>query len=301
MAARKRCCVSRHPTHAEAPGSSTASALPVELMEKWLLPHLDVHELAEYACLGGPYPELTLDARIMATDRSWFADRSRTLASPRTLRLADECLRRVYPDCFLRERRIMGYIEAGAKSRSACFRLMLSKWEGPLVSAAVLARIEAALDSSRSLDEASFLGAEADIVESYALLLEKRAFFDNPGGEEASVLRRCACDTRFASGDILVDALLKFGFRMGDPENAVREACLTGWDADVSGLPLAVAWLERVKQGQMTAAAWRDSGCALVDLVDCMLAAVRVSIDVLHGSDEELYTAYEEGLLHARA
>ena len=169
------------------------------------------------------------------------------------------------------------------------------------MSAAVLARIEAALDSSRSLDEASFLGAEADIVESYALLLEKRAFFDNPGGEKASVLRRCASDTRFASGDILVDALLKFGLRMGDPENAVREAYLTGWDADVSGLPLAVAWLERVKQGQTTAAAWRDSGCALVNLVDCMLAAVRVSIDVLHGSDEELYTAYEEGLLHARA
>ena len=169
------------------------------------------------------------------------------------------------------------------------------------MSAAVLARIEAALDSSRSLDEASFLGAEADIVESYALLLEKRAFFDNFGGEKASVLRRCASDTRFASGDILVDALLKFGVRMGDPENALREAYLTGWDADVSGLPLAVAWLERAKQGQTTAAAWRDSGCALVDLVDCMLAAVRVSIDVLHGSDEEPHTAYEEGLLHARA
>ena len=144
MAARKRCCVSRHPTHAEAPGSSTASALPVEVMEKWLLPSLDLHELAKYACLGCPYPELTLDARIMAADRSWFQDKSRTLASPRTLRLADECLRRVYSDCFLRERRIMGYIEAGAKSRSACFRLMLSKWEGPPVSAAVLARIEAA-------------------------------------------------------------------------------------------------------------------------------------------------------------
>eukprot|EP00959_Pyramimonas_sp_CCMP1952_P235152 4913810-Pyramimonas_sp.AAC.2 len=57
MAARKRCCVSRHPTHAEAPGSSTASALPVELMEKWLLPHLDLRELAEYACLiGAPVP-----------------------------------------------------------------------------------------------------------------------------------------------------------------------------------------------------------------------------------------------------
>ena len=135
----------------------------------------------------------------------------------------------------------------------------------------------------RPTRECSSVGPHRGCVGLYALLLEKRACFDNPGGEKASVLRRCASDTRFASGDILVDALLKFGLRKGDPENAVREAYLTGWDANVSGLPLAVAWLERVKQGQTTAAAWRDSGCALVDLVDCMcteqyLAAVMIPI-----------------------
>ena len=85
---------------------------------------------------------------------------------------------------------------------------------------------------------------------------------------------------------------------MGGSE--LREAYLTGWECDVSGLPLAAAWLQRVMQGQTTAAAWRDSGCVLIDLLDCMLAAVRLSIDVLHGSDE-YFPAYEEGLLHARA
>ena len=36
-----------------------------------------------------------------------------------------------------------------------------------------------------------------------------------------------------------------------------------------------------------TAAAWRESSCALVDLVDCMLAAVRLNIHVLHGSESD--------------
>ena len=45
-----------------------------------------------------------------------------------------------------------------------------------------------------------------------------------------------------------------------------------------------------------------SAGCALVDIVDCMLAAVRVSIGVLHGSESDEETLlHEEGLLHARA
>jgi hypothetical protein len=33
------------------------------------------------------------------------------------------------------------------------------------------------------------------------------------------------------------------------------------------------------------AAAWREPGCALVDIVDCMLAAVEASMSILWASD----------------
>jgi hypothetical protein len=155
--------------------AALASTVPLDLTKKWLLPHLNLHELAEYACLGRAYPELTLDARIVAAD--WHGS---TWCSPRTIRQADDRLRRVYLECYIRERRITGYIEylavvkSGFAWNEAYCNLMLSKWEGPPVSAALLARVEAALDASRSLDGASFLGAEASIVELYVYLLETR-------------------------------------------------------------------------------------------------------------------------------
>ena len=158
----------KRPRLSREQGAASASAVPLDLTKNCLLPHLNLHELAEYACLGRAYPELTLDARIVAADR-----RGSTWCSPRTVRQADDRLRRVYSDCYIRERRITGYIEylavvkSGFAWNKACCNLMLSKWEGPPVSAAVLARIEAALDASRSLDEASFLGAEGRIVELY--------------------------------------------------------------------------------------------------------------------------------------
>ena len=86
----------------------------------------------------------------------------------------------MHSDCYVRERRITGYIEylavvkSGFAWNEAYCNLMLSKWEGPPVSAALLARVEAAVDASRSLDGASCLGAEASIVELYVYLLETR-------------------------------------------------------------------------------------------------------------------------------
>ena len=80
-----------------------------------------------------------------------------TWCSPRTIRQADDRLRRVYSDCYIRERRITGYIEylavvkSGFARNQAHYNLMLSKWLGPPVSAAVLARIDAALDGEARL------------------------------------------------------------------------------------------------------------------------------------------------------
>ena len=59
MGTHKRPRVSREQS------AALASTVP---LDKWLLPHLNLHELAEYACLGSAYPELTLDARIRAAD-----------------------------------------------------------------------------------------------------------------------------------------------------------------------------------------------------------------------------------------
>jgi hypothetical protein len=160
------------------------------------------------------------------------------------------------------------------------------------MSAAVLARIEAALDASRSLDEASFLGAEGRIVELYVLMLEKRVFFNNPDLGYDNVLRRCANDAKLASGEILVDALFRFGLHMGDPENVVRDAYLealegeiTDVDMDGTRSQLAAAWLDMLLRQRTTVAAWRESGCALVDIVDCMLAAVEAGMSILQASE----------------
>ena len=98
-------------------------------------------------------------------------------------------------------------------------------------------------------------------------LLEKRVFFDNPDMGYDRVLRRCANDAKFASGGLLVDALFRFGLHMCDPENVVRDACSQ----------LAAAWLDLLLRQRTTAATWRASGCALVDIVDCMLAAVEAT------------------------
>ena len=78
----------------------------LDLTKNCFLPHLNLHELAEYACLGRAYPELTLDARIVAADR-----RGSIWCSPRTVRQADDRLRRVHSECHGRERRITSYIE----------------------------------------------------------------------------------------------------------------------------------------------------------------------------------------------
>ena len=63
MGTHKRPRVSREQS------AALASTVPLDLTKKWLLPHLNLHELAEYACLGRAYPEITLDARIVAVDR----------------------------------------------------------------------------------------------------------------------------------------------------------------------------------------------------------------------------------------
>ena len=281
----------KRPRVSREQGAALASTVPLDLTKKWLLPHLNLHDLAEYACLGRAYPELTLDARILAADRLVSNH-----CSPCTVRQADDRLHRVYSGCYLRERRIMGYIEYLAVVRpcsawhEAYYQLMLSKWEGPPVSAAVLACIEAALDASRSLDEASFLDAEAEIVDLYVILLEKRVCNDNPDLGRDQVLRRCARDAKFASGEILVDALFRFGLHMGhdDIRDAYLEALdgqITDANMDGASSPLAAAWLDLLLRQRTTAAAWRESGCALVDIVDCMLAAVEASMGILQASE----------------
>ena len=99
MGTRKRPRVSREQ------GAASASKVPLDLIKNLLLPHLNLHELAEYACLGRAYPELTRDARILAADMSWSI-----WGSPRTVRQADDRLHQVYSDCYIRECRILGYI-----------------------------------------------------------------------------------------------------------------------------------------------------------------------------------------------
>ena len=123
-------------------------------------------------------------------------------------------------------------------------------------------------------------------------LLEKRVFFDNPDMGYDGVLRRCANDAKFASGGLLVDALFRFGLHMCDPENVVRDAYLEALEGEITCVnidgassQLAAAWLELLLRQRTTAAAWRESGCALVDIVDCMLAAVEASMSILWASE----------------
>ena len=99
MGTRKRPRVSREQ------GAASASKVPLDLIKNLLLPRLNLHELAEYACLGHAYPELTRDARIVAADMSWS-----TWRSPRAVRQAGDRLHQVYSDCYIRECRILGYI-----------------------------------------------------------------------------------------------------------------------------------------------------------------------------------------------
>ena len=102
-------------------------------------------------------------------------------------------------------------------------------------------------------------------------LLEKRVFFDNPDMGYDRVLRRCANDAKFASGGLLVDALFKFRLHMRDPEKVVRDAYLEAMEGvitcvniDGASSQLAAAGLDLLLRQQTTAAAWRESGCALV-------------------------------------
>ena len=102
-------------------------------------------------------------------------------------------------------------------------------------------------------------------------LLEKRVFFDNPDMGYDGVLRRCADDAKFASGGLLVDALFKFGLHMCGPENVVRDAYLEAMEGEITCVnidgassQLAAAGLDLLLRQQTTAAAWRESGCALV-------------------------------------
>ena len=62
------------------------------------------------------------------------------------------------------------------------------------------------------------------IVDLYVYMPEARVFFGNPDVGYDRVLRRCANDTKCASGGLLADALFKFGNHMCDPENAVGDA-----------------------------------------------------------------------------
>ena len=155
------------------------------------------------------------------------------------------------------------------------------------MTATMLARVETALGSLRSVDEATFLEGEDDFVGVSLLLLEKRAFFDNPDRGRDEALRRCARDTTFASGARLGEALLDFGLHMGDPSGAVRawyleawaamitaarlEATLRTWMGEAAFGPrshLAVAWLDLLKEGRTTAMSWRASGARLIDIVE---------------------------------
>ena len=60
---------------------------------------------------------------------------------------------------------------------------------------------------------------------------------------------------------------------------------ITDANMDGASSPLAAAWLDLLLRQRTTAAAWRESGCALVDIVDCMLAAVEASMSILWASE----------------
>ena len=126
-------------------------------------------------------------------------------------------------------------------------------------------------------------------MELYVYLLETRACNDNPDLGRDQVLRRCASDAKFASGATLVDALFGFGLYMGqdDIRAAYREA-LEGEITDVNidgASSQAAAWLDLLLRQRTTATAWREAGCALVDIEDCMLAAVEASMSILWASE----------------
>ena len=76
---------------------------------------------------------------------------------------------------------------------------------------------------------------------------------------------------KFASGGLLVDALFRFGLHMREPENVVRDAYLEAMEGEITCVnidgassQLAAAGLDLLLRQQTTAAAWRESGCALV-------------------------------------
>jgi hypothetical protein len=102
-------------------------------------------------------------------------------------------------------------------------------------------------------------------------------------------LRRCASDAKFASDATLVDALFGFGLYMGqDDIRAAYLEALVGEITDVSASSRAAAWLGLLLRQRTTATAWREAGCALVDIVDCMLAAVEASMSILRASESAI-------------
>ena len=50
----------------------------------------------------------------------------------------------------------------------------------------------------------------------------------------------------------------------------------------------AAAWLDLLLRQRTTATAWREAGCALVDIVDCMLAAVEAGMSILRSSESAI-------------
>ena len=111
---------------------------------------------------------------------------------------------------------------------------------------------------------------------------------DNPDLGRDQVLHRCASDAKFASGEILVDALFRSGMGQEDPRGAYLEALegeITNVNIDDASSQLVAAWLRLLLCRRTTAAAWRVSGCALVDIVDCMLAAVETSMSILRANE----------------
>ena len=63
------------------------------------------------------------------------------------------------------------------------------------------------------------------------------------------------------------------------------EGEITNVNIDHASSQLVAAWLRLLLCRRTTAAAWRESGCALVDIVDCMLAAVEASMNILWASE----------------
>ena len=87
-------------------------------------------------------------------------------------------------------------------------------------------------------------------------MIEKRVFFDNPDMGYDHVLRSCASDAKFASGEILVDALFRFGLHMGqDDIRAAYLEALVGEITDVSASSQAAAWLGLLPRQRTTATA----------------------------------------------